>query len=202
MWRYRNDPIPPAVLEYCTSRKLPGKTQHWFSFLFQLHIAGQSIIWPPFVCLFATLMGNMYLVSTRKASLIYWTTSKGDSMAKGPVCTWVLRLMEDNSIELSGTPFMTFPPLYNLIPPPLKKPAVYIYLTAMEHFVQTGKTYYPSAKGSHFRWSVITNMHTSLFLRGFSNTWDCYSNRPVELLLGVREMEDRECVSLVWAYFP
>lgn len=67
--------------------------------------------------------------------------------------------------------------------------------------VQMRKTYYPPAKGSHFRWSVINRDAHVFISEGFSNTWDCSSYHPVELLLGVREMEDGECVSLDWAYF-
>lgn len=46
------------------------------------------------------------------------------------------------------------------------------------------------------------HQHAHVFIsEGFSNTGDCYSNHPVELLLGVREIGDGEFVSLDWAYF-
>lgn len=132
-------------------------------------MAGPSITWfsPSIFISFHYINGRCFLGSPRKDCFICSTTLKDDFIVNGLVCMGILQLMEDDSIELSGMPIQSFFKFYNFdLSLWLETKFYNIYLMATKQFVQTRKKS-SSAKSSHLRWSVITDMHASLFLRGF-----------------------------------
>lgn len=130
LWRQRcNDQIPPAVLEYL--KEIAWKNVLWISldqmasffFLFFFSLTHNNLIdLTSFILIsFHDIIGYVLfffpLVSPRKVCLICWTASKDDYIVSRPACMGSLQLMEDDSIELSGMPFLSSPQTLQFYPP-------------------------------------------------------------------------------------
>lgn len=107
-----------------------------------------SILFP-----FTTLMGNVYSSLSQEGLFNLLDSIEGrlhDEQTSVYGDSSIDERQLNRLIRYTPTLFLqTYLPY--LISPRLKLNAMYIYIMATEQFVQMRKTYYPSAKGSHFR---------------------------------------------------